>query len=265
MSDLQDLRARLRDTRASPAVSREEGRSKLPFGIAAIAAIAAGFAIVTVTPKFYSVRRTATLPAFNEVKQRAEEPAAAPTPAPVATAPIKADYTGKSIDEVAGLADAVCAQRVAAAKATPRQASPVASDDGSGGIRIAAENERLHCFLSEGTARFCAPSQRRKATADVINYFKGIEYANASVGAMQKAIGRPMGPPSGDKAPGNVQLAPDPGVVEAIEGLLLAGYLSQGYRDDILSNVPHPYKDRFARVVGNRVPCPEKPWWQIWK
>jgi len=264
MTDFQDMRARLRETRPAPAVSRAEGGFKLPFGFVAIGAVALGFVIVTLTPKLYSVQRTATLPAFQEVKPRVEEPPAAP--AAVAAVPVTADYAGRSPEEVAGLADSVCAQRVAAAKASPREAARVASDDGNGGVRIAAANERLHCFLSEGTARFCAASQRRKATADIINYFKGIEYANASVTAMRDAIARPMAPPGGDKAAaGNVELAPDPGVVEAIEGLLRAGYLAQGYRDDILTNVPRTYKDRFGRIVGSRVPCPERPWWQVWK
>jgi len=265
MTDFQDMRARLRETRAAPAVSSEESGPKIPFGFVALGAVALGFVIVTLTPKLYSVQRTATLPAFSEVKPRVEEPAPAPAAAAVAP-PVTADYAGRSPEEVAGLADAVCAQRVAAAKASPREAARVASDDGNGGVRIAAANERLHCFLSEGTARFCAASQRRKATADIINYFKGIEYANASVTAMRDAIARPMAPPGGDKAAaGNVELAPDPGVVEAIEGLLRAGYLAQGYRDDILTNVPRTYKDRFGRIVGSRVPCPERPWWQVWK
>lgn len=259
MSDLQEMRARMRETRvAAPAVSSGEG-FRIPFGVVAVAAVAVGFAIVTVTPKFYSVQRTATLPAFQETKARSDEPAAAS--APVDTTPINADYAGKSPEEAASLADAVCAQRVAAAKAQPKLMA-----DGSGGSKIAAENVRLSCFLAEGTARFCIASHRRRATADIINYFKGIEYANASVGVMQKAIARPMAPPSGQAAPaGNVQFGPDPRVVEEIEGLLRAGYLAQGNRDDILTNVPRPYKERFARVVGSRVPCPEKPWWQIWK
>jgi hypothetical protein len=264
MTDIHDMRTRLRESRAAPAVSHSEG-SRIPFGLVAVAAVAVGFAIVVVTPKLYSVQRTATLPGFKDVRERVEEPAAAPAPAPVpAGPPVKADYVGKSPEEIAGIADLVCQQRSAAAKANAQQTPRLASDDASGVPKLAAENEKLQCFLSEGTARFCVPAQRRKATADVINYFKGVEYANASVGVMQKAMSRPGG--GGDaSAAASMQLAPDPQVVEAIEGLLRAGYIAQGYRDDILSNVPRLYKERFARIVGNRVPCPEKPWWQVWK
>src|SRR5437588_5130816 len=235
MTDLQDMRARLRESRVTPAVSTGTG-FRIPFGVLAIGAIAAGFAIVMMTPKLYSVQRTAALPAFKDVKERSEEPVVAAAPVVDAT-PIKADYAGKSLEEVAGIADAVCAQRVAIAKAQPQQAAKLISDNTAGGPKVAAENEKLHCFLSEGTARFCAPSWRRKATADIINYFKGIEYTNASVAVAQKVMARPglMGLPSGPGGtPGNVQLGPDPRVAEAIEGLLRAGYLAQGYRDDIL-------------------------------
>jgi len=264
MTDLQDMRARLRETRAAPTVSGGEG-SKIPFGIFAVGAIVVGFAVVALTPKLYSVQRTAALPAFKDVRERSE--ASAPAPAPVvAMTPIRADYVGKSADEIAGIADAVCAQRVAAAEAQPQQ-TPMLVDDATGGQKIAAANDKLRCFLSEGTARFCSPVWRRKATADVISYFKSIEYANASVSAVQKVIARPSGPASGavNDATANLQLAPDPRVVEAVDGLLLAGYIAQGNRDDLLANAPRDYRDRFGRIVGNRNPCPEKPWWQVWK
>ena len=45
----------------------------------------------------------------------------------------------------------------------------------------ARRDEKLHCFLTEAPARFCAPNLKRKATADVINYFKGIEYTNTAI------------------------------------------------------------------------------------
>src|SRR5689334_17695596 len=113
MSDLQDMRARMRETRSAPSVSGGEG-FRIPFGVVAVAAVAVGFAVVTVTPKFYSVQRTATLPAFQETKAHGDEPAATSAPV-VDMTPINADYTGKSPEEAASLADAVCAQRVAAA------------------------------------------------------------------------------------------------------------------------------------------------------
>src|SRR5262245_61867249 len=114
MADIQDMRARMRETRSAPVVSQGEG-FKIPFGVVAVAAVVVGFVVVMMTPKFYSVQRTAGLPAFKEVKEHSSEEAA-PAPAHAAvveTAPIKADYVGKSPEDVAAIADAVCAQRVA--------------------------------------------------------------------------------------------------------------------------------------------------------
>ena len=255
MTDPQDMRARLRESRVTPTITSGDG-FKIPFGIFAIGAIGVGFAVVTLTPRLYSVQRTATLPAFKDMKGRSEEPARAPAPVVVAV-PIKADYAGKNADAIAGIADAVCAQRVAAIEA---QETPQLLPGDAGGQKIAATNDKLHCFLSEGTARFCSPVQRRKATADIISYFKGIEYANASVGAVQKATAQAL-----NSSAANVQLAPDPRVIEAAEGLLRAGYIAQGNRDDLLTSIPRAYRDRLSPIVGNRNPCPEKPWWQIWK
>ena len=228
MTDLHDMRARLRDTRGHQAVAG--GGFKIPFGILAGVAVVAGFLLVLFMPKIYSVQRTSTLPAFKEARVRAEEPVLAPVVAAPPMAIVKADYAGKGADEVAKIADAVCAQRATAA---PQHGQ-------------AAVEAKLHCFLSEGTARFCSGSQARKATADIINYFKGIEYANAAA-----------------QVP--TMLTPDARVVEAAEGLMQAGYLHKGYREDIAANVPRAYKDRFRRIVGIKSPCPAPPWWAVWK
>src|SRR5215813_2655773 len=101
MADIQDMRARMRETRAAPVVSQGEG-FKIPFGVVAVAAVVVGFAVVMVTPKFYPVQRTASLPAFKEAKERnSEEAAAAPArAAAVDAAPIKADYAGKAPEDV---------------------------------------------------------------------------------------------------------------------------------------------------------------------
>jgi hypothetical protein len=61
------------------------------------------------------------------------------------------------------------------------------------------------------------------------------------------------------------KLKPDLRVVEAIEGLMRAGYLTKAHRDDIAVSVPRDYKERFARIAGNKAPCPEPPWWAVWR
>jgi hypothetical protein len=54
-------------------------------------------------------------------------------------------------------------------------------------------------------------------------------------------------------------------VLVAIENLIRAGYLLRPQRDDIGTSVPRAIKERFDRVVGNKLPCPDPPWWAIWK
>lgn len=268
MTDIHDLRAQMREGRTVRPVVAQGSGFKVPFGIVAGVAVALGFVVVLFTPKIYSVQRTAALPAFKEARQEAT-PAAAPvvpaTPAvpvavvtaapPVAVPPaaapapaVKSVHAGKSADEAAKMADAVCEQRLVNA---PQRGQ-------------AAVEAKLHCFLSEGTTRFCTGSQARKATADIINYFKGIEYTNTAM-IMAAKMPASLRPPSVDAAHPPTPLTPDPRVAEAIEGLMRAGYLNRGHREDIGANVPRDYKERFARIVGLKAPCPEPPWWAVWK
>src|SRR5207244_7654811 len=113
---------------------------------------------------------------------------------------------------------------------------------------ILHENEKLHCFRSEGSARFCAAGQSRKATADVINYFKGIEYANTAATIAAKLTGAPARVPGVELAPPGARLVPDPRVLAAVEGLIKAGYLSRAQREEIGANVPPDVRHRFALV-----------------
>jgi hypothetical protein len=253
MTDIHDLRAQMREGRGTKPVVVHGGGFRLPFGLLAGAAVVAGFLVVLFTPKIYSVQRTAALPAFKEARQEVAPVAVAPQPVaaqPVAAHPVaaKSDYAGKGADEAARIADAVCEQRLTTA---PQRGQ-------------AAVEAKLHCFLSEGPARFCTGSQARKATADIINYFKGIEYTNTAMIVAAKMPG-PFRSPSADTNQPPTPLTPDPRVAEAIEGLMRAGYLNRGHREDIGANVPRDYKERFARIVGIKAPCPEPPWWAVWK
>ena len=247
MTDIHDLRAQMREGRGARPVVVQGGGFKIPFGLVAGTAVALGFLLVLFTPKIYSVQRTAALPAFKDVKPEPAPVAAAPHPgAVVPPAAVKPNYAGKGADEAARIADAVCEQRLTAA---PQRGQ-------------AAVEAKLHCFLSEGTARFCTGSQARKATADIINYFKGIEYTNAAVVVAAKVAAMK---PSGEAAAVLNKAEIDPRVVEAIEGVIRAGYLTKANRDEIGANVPRELKDRFARIVGSTPPCPKPPWWAVWK
>jgi hypothetical protein len=256
MTDIQDMRARLREDRGRQPVVAARASLRLPFGLLAGAAVVLGFLVVMFAPKIYSVQRTAALPAFKESKERIEQPEPVAVTPPTPAAPPQ--YAGKNIDDIASLADGVCAQRAAAAKGARH-----GTDGAANGLKI-VENEKLNCFLSEATIRFCAGAQKRKATADIINYFKGIEYTNATLNIAQKVLPVKTDP-AGDTPRKATVLTPDPRVVEAIEGLMRAGYLTKGHREDIAASVPRAYKERFAQIAGNKPPCPETPWWAVWK
>jgi hypothetical protein len=247
MTDIQGLRAQLKDTRPA---TRSSGGGGVPFWLIAAGAAALGFAVVLFTPHFYTMQRTAALPGVQTRPEPAEgaspataQHAAVPhaavpqAAAPEAPAP---RYAGKAPEEVVRTVEIVCDERARGLRAA--SSGPKAAD------------ERLHCFLTEAPARFCAPNLKRKATADVINYFKGIEYTNKAIIVAAKLKGTPA-----DGMPGAVTI--DPRVVEAVEGLMRAGYLTKAHRDDIAANVPPDIKDRFARVIGSTPTCPKPPWW----
>lgn len=264
MADIQDIRAQLREIRHQPASSGSS--SNLTFYLVAGVAVAVGFAVVLFMPKIFSVQRTASLPVFHEAVSRdaavpaQSAPAQNTVVAPVAAPPAAASgYAGKSADEVASIADAVCARSATRPGGSPGRQNAATGDT------VPHENEKLQCFLSEGPSRFCAPNQSRKAAADVINYFKGIEYANAAAAIATKLTGSPARIPGAESAPPGAKLTPDPRVIVAVEGLMKAGYLSRAQREEIGASVPPDVKHRFALVIANASPCPKPPWWAVWK
>jgi hypothetical protein len=219
MTDLHDMRARMRETghQAEPTT-----RSGVPFWIVTVCAVAVGFAVVLLAPRFYTPQRTAALPTVKTVVER-------PDPLPRATAVPDlpagpARYAGKSPEEMAKTADAVCPQLP------------------SGPTSIAFQSERLHCLLTEAPGRYCVATQRSKITAAIIDHFRIVEHAAKAA-----------------------KIEVEPRILVAIEGLMRAGYLLKPQREDIASSVSREIKERFARVVGNKAPCPEQPWWQVWK
>src|SRR5258708_27675249 len=261
MADIQDIRAQLREIRHQPASSGNGGN--LTFYLVAGIAVVAGFGIVLFMPKIFSVQRTASLPVFHQtVSREAAVPAQNIVAAPAAAQPADpSGYAAKSADEVTTIADSVCVQIV---QARPNGA-PARQNGSFSADTIPHENEKLHCFLSEGPARFCAANQSRKATADVINYFKGIEYANAAATIAAKLTGTPARVPGAESAPAGAKLAPDPRVIVAVEGLMKAGDLSLAQREESGANGAPDVKHRFALVIANASPCPKPPWWGVWK
>lgn len=264
MTDLQDLRARVRETRYEP-----ERKNGLPFWLLAAAAVGVGFAVVMFAPRFYGGQHTALV---------THTEASAPAPAAAAPAPPGAErYAAKSAEEVAKLADAFCAQRTGSILLAPlngEEQSPKAKAEFdrakqafANGGSVADQNERLACQLTEAPTRYCSRSLRQKITANVIDYFRGIENTNLSLRMYFKA----QVAISLDSSRGRINtealgvFTPDLRVVEGVEGLIRAGYLLKPQRDDIGTSVPRPIKERLDRVVGNKAHCPETPWWAFWR
>lgn len=203
----------------------EPSRSGLPFWIVTAFAVTVGFTIVLLAPRFYTVQRTAELPTFKEMLGRTQATATVQN-APVPEAPASAGrYAGKGADDIAKIADSICMP------STP-----------TGPTGLTFQSDRLYCLLTEGPGRYCTSSQRSKITAAIINHFRIVEHA-AKVAKIEV----------------------EPRLLVAIEGLIRAGYLLKPQREDIAASVPREIKERFARVVGNKPPCPDPPWWAVWK
>ncbi len=201
------------------------GGSGLSFWIVTVCAVAVGFAVVMFAPRFYTVQRTAAIPTFKGTQNRAE-PAPPVVPVPPPVPPAgPMRYAGKSADEIGRIADLVC---------TGQQ--PV------GATSISYQSEQLHCLLTEAPARYCSAVQRSKITAAIINHFRIIEHAATAA-----------------------KIEVEPRVLVGIENLIRAGYLPRAQRDDIGTVAPRPVKERLDRVVGHKLPCPDPPWWAIWK
>lgn len=221
MADFHDLRARVRETSYQPEPS---GGGGLSFWILTVCAVAVGFTVVMLAPRFYTMQRTAALPTFKGMLGRAETVVPPESPALVPSAgPMR--YADKSPDEIGRIADSAC---------VPRQPA--------GPTSIAYQSEQLYCLLTEAPERYCSAVQRSRITAAIINHFRIVEYA-ATVAKIEV----------------------EPRVLTAIEGLIHAGYLQKPQRNDIGTSVPRPIKERFDRVVGSKLPCPDPPWWAIWK
>ena len=245
MTKFHDVRAQIRDTGYQPAPSG----AGLPFWIVTACAVAVGFTVVLFAPRFYTVQRTAALPTFKDMLGRADSGSDGQGPAITRDAAPgnAARYVGKCPDEMARIADAVCLQRPAsrAMSPSPNSAEQKPSSQAktnqameafASGGSVADENDRLHCQLTEAPARYCAPSQRQKITADVINYFRAIENMNASMQLalkIQQTVGPDRNRLSQDPEAALGKFAVDPRVIEGVEGLIRAGYLLKPQREDI--------------------------------
>jgi hypothetical protein len=247
MTDLQDLRSRLRDDVRRGSSSDEGGSSTKYILVIAVCGIVIGFALFLFVPRFLQSRDTAIMRDIS--LSRGTETGARTTDG--------SRYAGKNPDEVAIVADEVCAARVPARQPgkAPRLGEAAADFLTPEGMKRV--NEQMQCLLTEGPMRFCSPSQRRMIIGELALYFRGIETANRAFGAIR-----------GSEARKSVveDVAPDPRVLIALEARLRDGQLTTANRDVLSSEAPRWVRDRLVKIEPRHQSlCPEKPWWAIWR
>lgn len=273
MTDIHDFRTRMRDDPGyQPAPDDDGGGSVVKTAIFATCGILLGFGLVLFASRLYGGGSygVAEMRVLSEARSSAGErsmlPAALPSPAPRLGEAAK--YAGKTADEVGKIADDVCFQ-YAQSQQPHWSKGPRLSAEKVGDFvnreSMAHVNEQLHCLLTEAPARYCSANQRRMITAEITMYFRGIEFANRSLAAARAATAPSSKDVATDAQPLSLQVEPDPRVVADVEGLIRAGYVTKVQRDDIGATVPKPIRDRFARVVAMNSPCPQQPWWAIWR
>ena len=243
MTDLQDLRSRLReDVRRVP--TSDEGGGRKHIIVFATCGLVIGFALYIFVPRFFQVRDTAIMRdiSVGRTDTRITD---------------GGRYTGKSPDDAAALADEVCAVRVPGRQpGRPPRLGDAAADFlvPEGMKRI---HEQMNCLLTEGPVRFCSPSQRKMVVNEITLYFRGIESANRAFGAIR-----------GNETRKSISddVNPDPRVLAALEARLRDGQLTTANRDVLSSEAPRWVRDRLVKIEPRHQSlCPEKPWWAIWR
>ena len=239
MTDLQDIRSRLRDDiRRSPA-SEDRGRNYTI--VFATCGVVIGFALFMFVPRFFQTRETAVIRDVS-VSQ--------PADARVADG---GRYAGKAPDEIGALADEVCAQHSPGQLGKAPRLADAAADflNADGMKRI---NEQVQCLLTEGPMRFCSAAQQRMIVGEITLYFHGIDQANRQFGALRGA----------DTRKGMDEIVPDPRVITALEARLRDGLLTTANRDMLSGEAPRWVRDRLVKIEPRQSLCPAKPWWQVW-
>ena len=262
-TDMHDIRAQLREAREQRPRATEDGRKGITFWIVAVGAVIVGFAVVLLTPRIYSVQRTAQLPSFQETRDRIEAETRGPATAPPAAPASPASYTGKNADEMGKIADDVCFARAQGMQPHPSKTPHLSDKDpaefaSADGLKYF--EGLLNCLVTEAPARYCSVRQRQTVAADIASYFRGVEQANIAANPRYASASSDSSQP-----PVAPKFAYDPKVLSAIEGLIRAGYLTSAERSSFGALAPPLLRDRLARVVANVSPCPKPPWWMNWK
>lgn len=246
MSDLQDIRSRLRDDVRRGSSSSDEGGGGNYTLVIVGCGLIIGFALFMFVPRFFqSGSGTAVVRDVGGVRvdTRIND---------------GGRYTGKTPEDTAALADEVCAVR--APGKVPGK--PPRLGDQSGDFLTPDGMKRVHeqmaCLMTEGPMRFCASSQRKMIVNELTLYFRGIESANRAFGVIR-------GGNEGRKSVSD-DIHPDPRVLAGLDARIRDGQLTAANRDVISSEAPRWVRDRLVKIEPRQQSlCPEKPWWAVWK
>jgi hypothetical protein len=244
MTDLHDIRSRLReDVRRGSSSSDDSGSGKYTVAIV-VGGLVIGFALFLFVPRFFQSTGSAMMRdiSVGHADTRITD---------------GGRYTGKSPEDAATLADEVCAAR------TPGKVPgkpPRLGDAGSDFLTpdgMKRVHEQMTCLITEGPMRFCNNAQRKMIVNELTLYFRGIESANRAFGVIR-----------GNEARKSISddINPDPRVLAALETRLRDGQLTTANRDVLSSEAPRWVRDRLVKIEPRQQSlCPEKPWWAIWK
>jgi hypothetical protein len=263
MTDLDDLRARLRNADRQPVVT---GESYAHIYLAALAMLGfvVGAAVVLFLPTLSPLKPSADIPTFQSVREGGpvREP---PLPARPVVTPAALDYSADP-EELATAADSVCFQRAQARypswSKTPRLTTKQLSDFDLKEIKHF--NELMTCLLTEQPVRYCAASQRHMIDAEVITYFRGVEHLNKVLDKARKLQAESRNTFAFE--PQHIGSAePDARVIAAIEARLRDGLLTHDDFDRIKGSLPARLRERLAAVPVGTSHCPAPPWWAFWR
>ena len=245
MTDLQDIRSRLRED-VRRGASSQDGGSSGKYTIAIVTGgLVIGFALFMFVPRFFQSSGTAVVRDISFSRG---------TDVRITDG---GRYTGKSPEDAATLADEVCAVRAPGRQpGKPPRLGDAAPDflTPDGMKRI---HEQMTCLISEGPMRFCSTAQRKMIVNELTLYFRGIENANRAFGVIR-----------GNEARKSISddINPDPRVLTALEARLRDGQLTPANRDVLAGEAPRWVRDRLVKIEPRQQSlCPEKPWWAIWK
>lgn len=244
MTDLQDIRSRLReDVRRGSSSDDGGGSGKYTIAIV-VGGLVIGFALFVFVPRFFQPTGSAVMRdiSVSKVDTRITD---------------GGRYSGKSPEDAAALADEVCAVRTPGrAPGKPPRLGEAGPDflvpDGMKRI-----HEQMHCMLTEGPMRFCSTSQRKMIVNELTLYFRGIENANRAFGVIR-----------GNEARKSISddVNPDSRVVIALETRIRDGQLTPANRDLLAGEAPRWVRDRLVKIEPRQQSlCPEKPWWAVWR